>query len=889
MKELAKNYNPQEFEKRIYESWESDGDFRAEIDGSKKPYTIVMPPPNITGQLHMGHALDETLQDVLTRWKRLQGFSALWLPGTDHASIATEVKVADEIFAKEGKKKEDLGREEFLKRAWEWKEIYGGKITEQQRRLGNSCDWSRERFTMDEGCNKAVNEFFVRLYEKGLIYKGSRLINWCPDCGTTLSDAEVEHEDLSGKYWYIRYPATDGGEGITVATSRPETMFADVAIAVNPDDERYKDLVGKTVFLPIFEREIPVIADSYPDPEKGTGAVKITPAHDPNDFEVGVRHDLDKPVCIDFDAKMTDLAGKYEGLDRFECRKQWIADLEAEGYLVKVEDVVIPTGQCYRCRSIVEPMISEQWFVSMTELAKPAIEAAKKGDLKHVPARFEKIYMHWLEEIRDWCISRQLWWGHRIPAYYCDDCGEIVVARETPEVCTKCGQKNLRQDEDVLDTWFSSGLWPFSTLGWPDKTPDLDYFYPTNVLVTGYDIIFFWVVRMVFSAIEITGEPPFEYVFVHGLVRDKNGDKMSKSLGNGVDPLETIDQYGADALRFMLLNGSAAGNDMRYMEDKVEASRNFANKLWNASRFVIMGLGDESIEVPAKEEIKALDLTDEDKWILSITERVSEEVTDNLEKFELSVATGKIYELIRDEYCDWYIELVKARLYGDDAEAKKTCQIVLISVLSDLLRLLHPFMPFITEEIWSYLDKPNKLIVDTWPTPEGLASGSESAVKNIEMAKDIIRAVRNIRAEVECAPSRKLPIVIKTDEDASSDYKPALEKMKDHIINLGNLSTVTITDSESDIPPESASAILNGMVVYVSLDDLIDYAAEREKLARDKIKLEKEIDRLSKKLSNEGFTSKAPQAVIDAEKAKLDTAQEGYKKILEREESIGDK
>ena len=889
MRELEKNYNPQGFEKRIYESWEKDGDFRAEIDDSKKPFTIVMPPPNITGQLHMGHALDETLQDVLTRWKRLQGYSALWLPGTDHASIATEVKVADEIYEKEGKTKDDLGREEFLKRAWQWKEIYGGKITEQQRRLGNSCDWSRERFTMDEGCNKAVNEFFVRLYEKGLIYKGNRLINWCPDCGTTLSDAEVEHEDLSGKYWYIKYPAPDGGEGITVATSRPETMFADVAIAVSPDDDRYKDLIGKTVLLPIFEREIPVIADSYPDPEKGTGAVKITPAHDPNDFEVGARHDLGKPVCIGFDAKMTDMAGKYEGLDRFECRKQWIEDLDAQGFLVKVEDVVIPTGQCYRCSSIVEPMISEQWFVSMKELAKPAIEAAKNGELKHVPARFEKIYMHWLEEIRDWCISRQLWWGHRIPAYYCDDCGELIVARETPTSCTKCGSGSIRQDEDVLDTWFSSGLWPFSTLGWPEKTPDLDYFYPTNVLVTGYDIIFFWVVRMVFSAIEITGLPPYEYVFVHGLVRDKDGVKMSKSLGNGVDPLETIDKYGADALRFMLLNGSAAGNDMRYIEDKVEASRNFANKLWNASRFVIMSLGDEPLEIPSSEELKNLPLTDEDKWILSRTEKVAEEVTDNLEKFELSVATQKIYELVRDEYCDWYIELVKARLYGDNAEAKKTCQIVLISVLSDLLRLLHPFMPFITEEIWSYLDKPNKLIVDTWPQSQNVAQASEDAVRNIEVVKEVIRAVRNIRAEVECAPSKKLPIVIKTDADARYDYNSALEKMKDHIINLANVVSVNIIDSESDVPGESASAILNGMVVYVALDDLLDYAAEREKLAKDKAKLEKEIERLSSKLSNEGFTAKAPQAVVDAEKAKLTSAEEGYKKILERELEIKDK
>jgi len=596
MKELAKTYDPQSFEKRIYESWERDGDFCAHIDPGKKPFTIVIPPPNITGQLHMGHALDQTMQDVLTRWRRLQGYSALWLPGTDHASIATEVKVADEIFRTEGKTKEVIGREEFLKRAWKWKELYGGKITEQQRRLGDSCDWDRERFTMDEGCNKAVVEFFVRLYEKGLIYKGSRLINWCPACGTSLSDAEVEHEDIDGKYWYVRYPAPDGGEGITVATSRPETMFADVCVAVNPEDDRYKDMIGKTVLLPIVGKELPVIADPYPDPEKGTGAVKITPAHDPNDFEVGERHGLEQPVCIDFDAKMTAEAGKYEGLDRFECRKLWIEALEAAGYIVKTEDVLIPTGQCYRCDTIVEPMISEQWFVRMEELAKPAIEAVNTGALKIVPERFEKIYLHWLEEIKDWCISRQLWWGHRIPAWYCDACNEVFVTRErAPESCPVCGagKEALKQDEDVLDTWFSSGLWPFSTLGWPEDTPDLKYFFPTSVLVTAYDILFFWVIRMVFSSLEIMGESPFEYAFIHGLVRDENGVKMSKSAGNGVDPLEVIDEYGADALRFFLLFGSAAGNDQRFIMKNVESTRNFANKLWNASRFVLMNLEDE--------------------------------------------------------------------------------------------------------------------------------------------------------------------------------------------------------------------------------------------------------------------------------------------------------
>ncbi|MDR3304466.1 MAG: valine--tRNA ligase, partial [Clostridiales Family XIII bacterium] len=769
MRELEKTYDPKEFEKRIFVSWEADGDFRAEADPAKKPFTIVMPPPNITGQLHMGHALDQTLQDVLTRWKRLQGYSALWLPGTDHASIATEVKVAEEILQSEGKTKEELGREEFLKRVWQWKEIYGGKITEQQRRLGDSCDWTRERFTMDAGCNKAVIEFFVRLYEKGFIYKGSRLINWCPDCGTSLSDAEVEHEDLNGKYWYIRYPAPDGGEGITVATSRPETMFADAAIAVSPEDGRYKGMIGKTVLLPLTGRELPVIADAYPDPEKGTGAVKITPAHDPNDFEVGERHGLPQLVCIGFDAKMTAEAGRYEGMDRFACRKAWVEELDQNGYLVKTEDVVIPTGRCYRCGAVVEPMISEQWFVRMEELAKPAIRAAKKGDLKHVPARFEKTYLRWLEEIRDWCISRQLWWGHRIPAWYCDGCGEILVAREAPESCPKCGAgaESLRQDEDVLDTWFSSGLWPFSTLGWPEKTPDLDYFYPTSVLVTAYDILFFWVVRMVFSAIEMTGVPPFEYVFIHGIVRDEIGQKMSKSLGNGVDPLAVIDDYGADALRFMLLTGSAPGNDMRFLEKDVLATRNFANKLWNASRFVLMNLGRQegAGAVPAAADLSGLRLADEDKWILARTERAAAEATGNLEKFELSLATQKIHDLIRDDYCDWYIELVKARLYGDDAESGSVCRIVLVRVLSDLLRLLHPLMPFITEEIWSYLGKPNKLIRDRWPEPEGFAEAYADAAARIETMKEIIRAVRNIRAEADAAPSRKLSVFVKADKE----------------------------------------------------------------------------------------------------------------------------
>ena len=906
MKELAKTYDPQSFEKRIYDRWEQDGDFRAETDPGKKPFTIVIPPPNITGQLHIGHALDHTMQDVLTRWRRLQGYSALWLPGTDHASIATEVKVADEIYKTEGKTKEEIGREEFLKRAWEWKELYGGKITEQQRRLGDSCDWDRERFTMDEGCNKAVVEFFVRLFDKGLIYKGKRIINWCPACGTSLSDAEVEHENFEGRHWYIRYPAPGGGKGITVATSRPETMFADVCIAVNPGDARYKDKIGETVLLPIVGKELTVIADSYPDPEKGTGAVKITPAHDPNDFEVGQRHGLAQPVCIDFDANMTAEAGEYEGLNRFECRKRWVAALEAGGYIEKVETLEIPTGQCYRCDTIVEPMISEQWFVRMAELAKPAIEAVKTGALKIVPERFEKIYLHWLEDIKDWCISRQLWWGHRIPAWYCDICGAVFASRDPePARCPFCsaGPGALEQDEDVLDTWFSSGLWPFSTLGWPEDTEDLKYFFPTSVLVTAYDILFFWVIRMVFSSLEIMGESPFEYTLIHGLVRDENGVKISKSAGNGIDPLEVIDEYGADALRFFLLFGSAAGNDQRFIKKNVEASRNFANKLWNAARFVLMNLGDDEVtqmtqgdttqgdgsfvsfdtKEPSPCVVSCVALRDEDKWILAACEKTAAEITQNLERFELSLATQKIHDFIRDEYCDWYIEFAKLRLYGDDEEAKAVCRAVLVRVLSDLLRLLHPFMPFITEEIWGSLGKPNKLIRDRWPEPEGFADDEDftAASKRIEAEKEIIRAVRNIRADAGAAPSRRFPIIIKADRDPVFD--------KDHIMSLAGVSEVRFASCNTDLPEEAASAILEGLVVYVPLADLVDFAAEREKLTKEQARLEEEIGRLTAKLDNEGFTAKAPAKVVEAERSKLASAEEALTKVLTRISQIEDK
>lgn len=882
-KNLAKTYNPKDFEDRIYEMWEEKGAFKAERDPDKKPFTIVMPPPNITGQLHMGHALDQTLQDVLTRFKRLRGYSALWLPGSDHASIATEVKVVEKLRQDEGLEKEDIGREAFLKRAWEWKRIYGGKITKQCRKLGDSCDWSRERFTMDEGCSRAVNHFFVKLYEKGYIYRGNRLINWCPECGTSLSDAEVEHEDKNGKYWYFRYPAADGGEGVVVATSRPETMFGDIAIAVHPDDERYKDLVGKNVVLPLVGREIPVIADPYPDPEKGTGAVKITPAHDANDFEVGERHNLERLCCINEDATMNSLAGKYEGMDRYECRKAWVADLEAAGYLVKTEDKVIPVGACYRCGTVIEPMLSDQWFVAMEELAKPAIEAAKNGDLTHVPERFEKTYLHWLEEIRDWCISRQLWWGHRIPAWYCQECGQIIVAEEAPESCSMCGSTNLKQEEDVLDTWFSSALWPFSTLGWPDETEDLKYFYPTDVLVTGYDIIFFWVVRMVFSALETTGEVPFHHVYVHGLVRDAEGRKMSKSLGNGIDPLEIIDRYGADALRFMLTTGITPGNDMRFKEDKLESARNFANKLWNASRFVIMNLQDE--EGNFKTMSDEAGLQDEDKWILSRVNDAARYVTETMEKFDLALAGQRVYELIWNEYCDWYIEIVKGRLYGEDEADKAAARYVLVKALKDMLRMLHPFMPYITEEIWSFLPKEaaakdnpdNFLIKERWPEYEETAI-YEKEVKKLDMAMEAIRSIRNIRAEAEAAPSRQLTAVIVAQSDALETVRAGERYIK----KLANITDITFTEDKSAVPEEAMSAVIGGAEIFIPLDDLVDYKAELERLTKEKKKLEGEVKRVKGKLSNEGFVKKAPEKVVNEEKEKMAKYEAMLEKVCER-------
>ncbi|MDD7719309.1 MAG: valine--tRNA ligase [Eubacteriaceae bacterium] len=908
-KNLAKNYNPKDFEDRIYQMWEEKGAFRAEVDPEKQPFAIVMPPPNITGQLHMGHALDQTLQDVLTRWKRMQGYSALWLPGSDHASIATEVKVVEKIREEEGKEKEDLGREEFLKRAWAWKEEYGGRITRQCRKLGDSCDWSRERFTMDEGCNKAVKHFFVKLYEKGLIYKGNRLINWCPQCGTSLSDAEVDHEDKNGMYWYFRYPAAEeGGQDIVVATSRPETMFGDVAIAVHPSDERYKDMVGKKVILPLVGREIPIIADQYPDPEKGTGAVKITPAHDPNDFEVGQRADLESLSCINPDATMNSLAGKYEGMDRYECRKQWVADLDAAGYLVKTEEKVIPAGTCYRCHTVIESMLSDQWFVKMEELAKPAIEAAKSGRLKHVPERFEKTYLHWLEEIRDWCISRQLWWGHRIPAWYCQECGEIIVSEDTPHTCTKCGSTDLKQDEDVLDTWFSSALWPFSTLGWPEKTPELDYFYPTDVLVTGYDIIFFWVVRMVFSGCETMGDIPFHDVYIHGLVRDAQGRKMSKSLGNGIDPLEVIDQYGADALRFMLTNGITPGNDMRFTEDKIEAARNFANKLWNASRFVIMNLQDEDgnfrelarccadccgMACGDTNNFSNIALRDEDKWIISRVNEAADYVTKALEKYDLALAGQRVHELIWNEYCDWYIELVKKRLWSDDEEDKKVVRFVLVMALKNMLEMLHPFMPFITEEIWSFLPHSDCeregnpdcfLIKAKWPEFDENRVFTEEENK-IEVAMEAIRAIRNIKAEADAAPSKALDAFIYAEEEKMDVVKAGERYIRD----LANIKNITFVTDKKDVPEEVMSAVISGAEIFIPLDELVDFNAEFERLTKEKKKLEGEVARVKGKLSNQGFISKAPEKVINEEREKQVKYEAQLAGVVERLELVAKK
>lgn len=863
-------YNPKDMEEKIYSHWESQGYFKPEINPKGDPYTIVMPPPNITGQLHLGHAFDGTLQDILTRWKRMQGYAALWLPGTDHASIATEVKVVEKIRQEEDKTKEEIGREEFLNRAWDWATEYKGRITTQFKKLGASCDWSRERFTMDEGCSEAVKEAFVRLYDKGLIYRGSRIINWCPDCKTALSDAEVEYSEQEGHFWHIRYPIKDSHEYVIVATTRPETMLGDSGVAVNPDDERYKHLIGKTVILPLLNREIPVVADDYVDMEFGTGVVKMTPAHDPNDFEVGLRHNLEQIRVMNDDASMNELAGKYEGLDRYEARKEVVKDLEELGLLEKIEGHDHNVGGCYRCDTIVEPIISRQWFVNMKPLAEPAIEAVKNGSTNFVPERFSKIYFNWMENIKDWCISRQLWWGHRIPAYYCDDCGEIMVAKEKPNTCKKCKSHSIYQDEDVLDTWFSSALWPFSTLGWPDNTEDLKKHYPTDVLVTAYDIIFFWVARMIFSGIEQMGQTPFKDVYIHGLIRDSQSRKMSKSLGNGIDPLEVIQEYGADVLRFTIVTGNAPGNDIRWSDDKIIANRNFANKIWNASRFVMMNIHEDTFN----QESLALDsLENADKWIISRLNKITSEITENMGKYEMGIAAQKLYDFIWNEFCDWYIELVKSRLYNKDGgNSKIVAQYTLAYVLKNALKLLHPFMPFITEEIYTHLVHEDTIMKATWPVySEELNYQKEE--EEIELVMDIIKSVRNIRAQMNVLPSKKAEILIVARDKATEEV---ILNGKGYIISLANATNIHLLD-KTLVPDNVASSVISGGEIFIPLADLIDKEKEIERLNKEKTHLEQEVDRVNKKLANEGFVKKAPQKIIDEEKAK----KEKYEVMLE--------
>ncbi len=865
---ISKTYDPSEFEDRIYNNWVTKGYFHAEVDKTKKPFTIVIPPPNVTGQLHMGHALDETLQDILIRYKRMQGYNALWIPGTDHAGIATQIKVEAELREKEGLTRYDLGREKFLDRVWDWKKMYGDRIINQLKKIGSSCDWDRERFTMDEGCSKAVREVFVNLYNKGLIYQGSRIINWCPHCITALSDAEVEHEEQAGHFWHIKYPIKDGSGCVIIATTRPETLLGDTAVAVNPEDERYKDLVGKTLILPLVGREIPVIADEYVDKDFGTGCVKITPAHDPNDFEVGKRHNLEQIKVMNDDATINHYGGKYEGMDRYDARKAIVKDLEEQGLLVKVEDHSHNVGTCYRCGTTVEPIISKQWFVKMKPLAKPAIDAVKNGDTSFIPERFSKIYMNWMENVLDWCISRQLWWGHRIPAFYCDECGETTVSKEDITVCPKCGGK-VHQDEDVLDTWFSSALWPFSTLGWPDKTEDLDYFYPTSVLVTGYDIIFFWVSRMVFSAMEHTGKAPFRHVFIHGLVRDSQGRKMSKSLGNGIDPLEIIEQYGADALRFTLATGNAPGNDMRFYIERVEASRNFANKIWNASRFTLMNLDITENKLP---DISELQL--EDKWILSRYNDTVKAVTENIDKFELGVALSNLYDFIWDTFCDWYIELVKPRLFDKENATGKTAQYVLTYVLSNTMKLLHPFMPFITEEIWQHLPHEGEsIMISRYPEYDEKFNfkAEESAMRLI---MDAITAIRNRRAEMNVPPSKKAKTIIVTDKT------DVFEKGKIFFEKLASASETVVQSDKSGIDANAVNVVVPSAEIFLPLDELVDKDKELQRLQAEKKKLEGEIKRVEGKLNNQGFVSKAPQKVIDEEKAKGVKYREMLDKVL---------
>ena len=875
-KELAKTYDPKGIEDRLYKKWEDNGYFHAQADRSKKPFTIVMPPPNITGQLHMGHALDNTMQDILIRYKRMQGYKALWQPGTDHAAIATEVKVIDSL-KKQGIDKNDLGREGFLEKCWEWKDEYGSRIINQLKKMGSSADWSRERFTMDKGCSDAVLEVFIKLYEKGLIYKGSRIVNWCPVCKTSISDAEVEHEEQDGFFWHINYPVVgEEGRFVEIATTRPETLFGDTAVAVNPDDERYQDIIGKMLKLPMTDREIPVIADSYVDKEFGTGCVKITPAHDPNDFEVGKRHNLEEIIVINDDATMNSKAGKYAGMDRYECRKALVEDLEKEGLLVKVVPHSHNVGTHDRCGTTVEPMIKQQWFVKMDDLIKPAVEGVKNGDIKLLPKRMEKTYFNWTDNIRDWCISRQLWWGHRIPAYYCDECGEMVVSKNAPEKCPKCGCTHMTQDPDTLDTWFSSALWPFSTLGWPEKTEDLDYFYPNDVLVTGYDIIFFWVIRMIFSGYEQMGKAPFHTVLFHGLVRDSQGRKMSKSLGNGIDPLEVIDKYGADALRLTLITGNAPGNDMRFYWERVEASRNFANKVWNASRFIMMNLEGMEVTEPASS-----DLAPEDKWILSAVNTLTKDVTENMDKFELGIAVQKVYDFIWDEFCDWYIEIAKVRTYkkDEDAKAANSALWTLRTVLGQALKLLHPYMPFITEEIYCTLNPQEETIMlADWPVykEEWNFAAEEEMLAHV---KELVKGIRNLRTEMDVPPSRKAKVFIVSEDKALCE---TFESMKKTYQNLISASEIDVQSDKAGIGEDAVSVVIPGAVVYMPLEDLVDMEKEKERLLKEEERLKKELARSHGMLNNEKFVSKAPAAKIQEEKDKLAKYEQMMATVQER-------
>ncbi|MGB4658908.1 MAG: valine--tRNA ligase [Mobilitalea sp.] len=874
-KELAKTYDPKDIEDRLYQKWMEKKYFHAEVDRSKKPFTIVIPPPNITGQLHMGHALDNTMQDILIRFKRMQGFNTLWQPGTDHASIATEVKIIEQL-KKEGIEKADLGREKFLERAWEWKEEYGGRIISQLKKLGSSCDWERERFTMDEGCSKAVNEVFIKLYSEGYIYKGSRIINWCPVCQTSISDAEVEHEEQTGHFWHIKYPIVGEDGFVEIATTRPETMLGDTAVAVHPDDKRYQHLIGKMVLLPLVYRQIPIIADYYVDKDFGTGVVKITPAHDPNDFEVGKRHNLPEINIMNDDATINDYGGKYERMDRYDARKAIVKDLDELGLLGKIEEHVHNVGTHDRCHTTVEPLIKKQWFVKMDELIKPAIEGVKNGEVQFVPERFDKIYFNWADNIRDWCISRQLWWGHRIPAYYCDDCGEVTVSKQTPSICPKCGKSHLRQDEDTLDTWFSSALWPFSTLGWPEKTEDLDYFYPTDVLVTGYDIIFFWVLRMVFSGYEHMGQKPFSKVLIHGLIRDSQGRKMSKSLGNGIDPLEVIDKYGADALRFSLIIGSAPGNDMRFYWEKVESSRNFANKVWNASRFIMMNLEKATIGENIDEKL----LTVADKWILSKVNTLITETTDNLESYDLGIAAQKIYDFVWEEFCDWYIEMVKPRLYSETDETKEAALWTLQYVLVASLKLLHPYMPFITEEIFctlkelSGMKEADSIMISEWPVYNE-KFGYTNEAEAVELIKEAVKSIRNVRTEMNVPPSRKATVIV-----VSEDVKICniFTESKIFFATLGYANEVLIQNDKAGIPEDAVSTVIQGAAIYIPFADLVDIEKEIERLEKEKERLEGELKRVTGMLANQNFVSKAPEAKLVEERAKL----EKYKDMMQQ-------